>query len=67
MVRFPPRPLTFNIFVGEMNLPASLISFVASFKSGWKGPMTMNYSLSGSLVLRGFKPFPPAPPDLVDF
>ena len=66
-VIFSPRPLTFNRFVGKMRLPAFLISFVASFKSGWKGLTTMNSSLSGSLVLHGFKPCPPYPPDPVDF
>ena len=66
-VIFSPRPLTFNRFVGKMRLPASLISSVASFKSGWKGIMTMNSYLSGFLVLRGFKPCPPASPDTVGF
>ena len=67
MVSFSPRPLTFNIFVGKMRLPAFLISFDASFKGGWKGIMTINFYLSGSLVLCGFKPYPPDPPDPVDF
>ena len=64
---FIPRPLTFNTFLGEMRLPASLISFVASFKSGWKGITTINSSLSGYLELRGFKPFPHSPPDAAGF
>ena len=66
-VRFTPRPLNFNIFEGDMHLPASLISFVASFISGRKGLMTMNSSLSGSMALCEFKPFPPDPPDPVGF
>ena len=66
-VRFSPRPLNFNTFVGKMRLPASLISFNASFRSGWKGIMIMNSYLSGSLVLRGFKPCPSDPPYPVDF
>ena len=66
-VSFSPRPLTFNIFVGKMRLPTFLISFYASFKSGWKGIIIMKSSLSGSLVLRGFKPFPLAPPAPVGF
>ena len=66
-VIFSPRPLTFNRFVGKMSFPAFLIYIVASFKSGWKGIMIMKSSLSVSLVLCGFKPFPPDPPDAVGF
>ena len=66
-VSFSPRPLTFNIFVGEMRLPAFLISFDVSFKSGRKGIVIMNSYLSGSLVLRRFKPFPLASPAPVAF
>ena len=66
-VRFSPRLLNFNRFVGKMCLPDSLISFVALFKSGWKGIMNMKSYLSGYLALCGFKPFPPDPPDPVDF
>ena len=65
--RFYPRPLTFNRFVDDMRLPASLLSFAAYFRSEWKGFITMKSSLSGSLVLRGFKPCPPALPDTFDF
>ena len=44
-VSFSTMPLTFNIVLGKMRLPDFLISFVASFKSGWKGIMTMESSL----------------------
>ena len=66
-VHFYPRMITFNRFVGDMRRPASLISFVASLRSVWKGIVTINYPLLGSLLLRGFTSCPPAPPDLVGF
>ena len=59
-VSFSPRPLNFNTFVGEMRLPAFLIYFDASFKSGWKGIMTMKSSLSGSLVRGTYQKYLPS-------
>ena len=51
-----PNPLTLSRLVGEMRLPASLVSFIASRSIRLNGLITVKYSFSVSLVLLEFPP-----------